>query len=192
LSNLNIFSLQYEDFLLLDMSNSHSFSTHHFLLKFIYKACSVSGHVYVSYMYQFYLYIYFCAIFTYKMYLPYIRTDLISISYKQIFFLISSKFDMYCASCDNIPFWRWLKRQWTLTTYIYCNDFHGVKLSSLRNFNDDCTGEYVCSLRFESIIKFIAYTLKISTRFSMKNSLKMPKKKSEAIIRRTDNTMAKW
>ena len=50
------------------------------------------------------------------------------------------KFDMYCASCDNIPFWRWLTKRRTFTTYIYCNDFHGKKLSSLRNFNDDCTG----------------------------------------------------
>jgi hypothetical protein len=146
----------------------------------------------VSYRYQFYLYIYFCAIFTYKMYLPYIRTDLISISHKQIFFLISSKFHMYCASCDNIPFWRWLKSNRNLGTSIYCNDFYGRKLLNLLNFNDDCTSEYLCTLSFESIIKFIAYTLKISTLFSMKNSLKMPKKKSEAIIRRTDNTMAKW
>ena len=51
------------------------------------------------------------------------------------------KFHMYCASCDNIPFWRWLRRQSTFTTYIYCNDFHGKKLSNLflTNFNDDCT-----------------------------------------------------
>jgi hypothetical protein len=160
----------------------------------------MSGHVYVSYRYQFYLYIYLCAIFTYKMYLPYIRTDLISISYKQIFFLISSILYMYCTSCDNIPFWKWLQSNRSFATSIYCKDFGNGKLLNLQlsnfkddsNFNDDCPGEYLCTLSFESIIKCIAYTLKISTRFPMKNSLKMPKKKSEAIIRRTDNTMAKW
>jgi len=108
-------------------------------------------------------------------------------------FLISSKFAMYCAGCGNIPFWRWLTRKQRLTTSIMCNDFNGEKLSNLQpNKVTDCFGEYLCTLGFESIIKFIAYTLKISTRFSMKNSLKMPKKKSEAVIRRTDNTMAKW
>ena len=107
---------------------------------------------------------------------------------------------MYCASCDNIPFWRWLKSNRNFATSIYCKDFGNEKLLNLQlsnfkddsNFNDDCPGEYLCTLSFESIIKFIAYTLKISTRFPMKNSLKMPKKKSEAIIRRTDNTLAKW
>ena len=168
--------------------NSHSFSTHHFLLKFIYKACSVSGHVYVSYWYRFYLYIYLCAIFTY---LSHIRTDLISISYKQRYFvLISSEFDMYCRGCNNIPFWRWLKRNQTFSTSVTCYDFDEKKLSNLQS-NQVCSGEYLCTLSFESIIKFIVYTLKISTCFSMKNSLKMPKKKSEAVIRRTNNTMAK-
>jgi hypothetical protein len=33
----------------------------------------------------------------------------------------------------------------------------------------------ICVLRFESVIKFIAHALKISTRFSMKKSLKIPK-----------------
>jgi hypothetical protein len=42
----------------------------------------------------------------------------------------------------------------------------------------------ICVHGFESVITFIVYTLKISTRFSMKETLKIP-------ILRTDNKMAK-
>jgi hypothetical protein len=42
----------------------------------------------------------------------------------------------------------------------------------------------ICAHGFESVITFIVYTLKISTRFSMKETLKIP-------ILRTDNKMAK-
>jgi hypothetical protein len=69
LSNLvSNFALQYEYFLLLHRSNYHSFSTRHCLLKFMYKAWILSGNVYVSCGYRFYIYIYFCVIFTRYLY----------------------------------------------------------------------------------------------------------------------------
>ena len=78
-----------------------------------------------------------------KVYHLYLQNNPISVVEKNAFNMLPNlkelKFHMYCASCDNIPFWRWLRREWTLRTYIHCNDFHGRKLSSLRNFNYDCT-----------------------------------------------------
>jgi hypothetical protein len=46
-------------FLWLHISNCHSCSTRHFLLKFMYTVWILSGNVYMSYMYRFYLYISF-------------------------------------------------------------------------------------------------------------------------------------
>jgi hypothetical protein len=84
---------------------------------------------------------------------------------------------MYCGGCNNIPFWRWLNETQTYPTSITCNDFDGEYLSNLQPNNvTDCFREYLSTLGFESIIKFIAYTLKTSTCFSMKKTLKMPKK----------------
>ena len=99
---------------------------------------------------------------------------------------------MHCGDCDNIPFWRWLKVNQKFSTSITCYDFGKKYLSNLQPNNvTGCFGEYLCTLGFESAIKFIAYTLKISTRNSMKKRLKIPKKLSEAVIQRTDNAMAK-
>jgi hypothetical protein len=39
---------------------------------------------------------------------------------------------MHCGSCDNIPFWRWLKLNQKFTTSITCNDYDGEKLSNLK------------------------------------------------------------
>ena len=72
----------------------------------------------------------------------YLQNNPISVVEENAFYNLPNlelKFHMYCTSCDNIPFWRWLRRQLTFTTYIYCNDFHGVRLSKIRNFNDSCT-----------------------------------------------------
>ena len=90
---------------------------------------------------------------------------------------ISSKFDMYCGGCENIPFWRWLKGNQLFSLSVTCNDYGGEYLYNLQPNNvTDCFREYLSTLGFESIIKFIAYTLKTSTCFSMKKSLKIPKK----------------
>ena len=51
-SNLIMFYFHYKYFLLLHMSNCHSFSTHYFFLKFTYQVWIVSCHVYVSYRYR--------------------------------------------------------------------------------------------------------------------------------------------
>jgi len=52
---------------------------------------------------------------------------------------------MHCGSCDNIPFWRWLKEDQTFTTSITCNDFDGERLSKLQLNLTDCLGEYLCT-----------------------------------------------
>jgi hypothetical protein len=83
---------------------------------------------------------------------------------------------MRCGSCHNIPFWRWVKRDHTFTTDITCSDFGGIRLRYVQLDNvTDCFGEYSCTFGLESIIKFIGYTQKISTCFSMKKSLMIPK-----------------
>ena len=71
---------------------------------------------------------------------------------------ISSEFDMYCDSCDSIPFWTWLKLNQKISTSITCRDYGGEKLTNLQqnNFND-CFSEYLSTFGFESVIKFIAY-----------------------------------
>jgi len=68
---------------------------------------------------------------------------------------------MYCAGCDNIPFWRWLKRNQKFSTSITCYDFDDEYLYNLQPNNFiDCFSEYLCTLGFESVIKFITYTQK--------------------------------
>jgi hypothetical protein len=49
---------------------------------------------------------------------------------------------------------------------IACYDYDGEALSNLQANNfTNCFGEYLSTFGFESVIKLIAYTLKISTRF---------------------------
>jgi len=73
---------------------------------------------------------------------------------------------MHCGECSNIPFWRWLKRNQKFSNYITCYDYGGEILSNLQPNNiTDCFSEYLSNFGFESIIKFITYTLKLSTRF---------------------------
>ena len=73
---------------------------------------------------------------------------------------------MYCGSCDSIPFWRWLKLNQKFSTSITCYDYNGEKLFNLQpNDFTDCFSEYLSTFGFESVIKFIAYTLRIATRF---------------------------
>jgi hypothetical protein len=73
---------------------------------------------------------------------------------------------MYCGWCHTIPFWRWLKLSQKFSYSIACYDYDGEALSNLQANNfTDCFGEYLSTFGFESVIKFIAYTLKISTRF---------------------------
>ena len=47
--------------------------------------------------------------------------------------LTSLAFDMYCGGCDNIPFWRWLRKQTTIS--VTCNDYDGKSLSNLQLSN---------------------------------------------------------
>jgi len=76
---------------------------------------------------------------------------------------------MYCGDCDNIPFWRWLKRNQQFSLSVTCNDYNGEYLYNLQPNNvTDCFSEYLCTLCFERVIKCIANTLKISNCFSMK------------------------
>ena len=84
---------------------------------------------------------------------------------------ISSKFDMYCGGCENIPFWRWLKGNQLFSLSVTCNDYGGEYLYNLQPNNvTDCFGEYLCTW-FERVIKCIANTLKISTCFFYENDL---------------------
>jgi hypothetical protein len=51
---------------------------------------------------------------------------------------------MYCGGCDNIPFWRWLRKQ--TTTSVTCNDYNGKSLSNLQLSNiTGCFREYLCT-----------------------------------------------
>jgi hypothetical protein len=53
---------------------------------------------------------------------------------------------MHCGSCENIPFWRWLKGNHTFNTSITCNDFDGEHLSNVQlNTFTDCFSEYLCT-----------------------------------------------
>jgi hypothetical protein len=73
---------------------------------------------------------------------------------------------MYCGSCINIPFWRWLRLNKKFSNSITCYDLEGEKLSNLKpNRVADCFSEYLSTFGFESVIKFITYILIISTRF---------------------------
>ena len=73
---------------------------------------------------------------------------------------------MHCGGCTNIPFWRWLKRNQQFSTSVTCSDYDGEKLSNLQASSfTDCFSEYLSTFGFESAIKFIAFTLKLSTRF---------------------------
>jgi len=57
---------------------------------------------------------------------------------------------MYCGGCDNIPFWRWLKKNQKFTS-VTCNDYDGESLAKLQPNNfTDCFSEYLCTLSFES------------------------------------------
>ena len=53
---------------------------------------------------------------------------------------------MNCGSCDNLPFWRWLKGNHTFNTYITCNDVDGEHLHNVQLNNvTDCFSEYLCT-----------------------------------------------
>ena len=127
------------------MSNYQLFSARQFLLKFMNQDCGVSSHVYVSYMHRLYLYIYICIIFTkYLSQGSLMRTYLISISHKQRYFFISSRLDMHCGYCNNIPFWKWIKLHRTFSLFANCNDYDGAHLSTLQQNNDTgCFSEYL-------------------------------------------------
>jgi hypothetical protein len=63
-----------------------------------------------------------------------------------IYIFICSDFDVHCRGCDNIPFWRWLKRNQTFSASIICNDFDREYLSNLQTNNvTGCFGEYLCT-----------------------------------------------
>ena len=98
----------------------------------------------------------------------------------------SSKFGMYCSSCRNIPFWRWLKINQELSSSITCYDNGGKKLYNLQpNKDTDCFSEYLSTLGFESVIKFIAYTLKYRPVL-FEEKFDQSKGESEAVNRRID------
>ena len=51
--------------------------------------------------------------------------------------LTSLDLHMYCGGCENIPFWRWLRKQ--TTTSVTCNDYDGKSLAILEPNNlTDC------------------------------------------------------
>ena len=50
--------------------------------------------------------------------------------------LTSLAFDMYCGSCGNIPFWRWLIGYHTFNISITCKDFDGKHLHEVPLNND--------------------------------------------------------
>ena len=51
---------------------------------------------------------------------------------------------MHCGGCDNIPFWRWLRKQ--TATSVTCNDYDGKSLSNLQPSNfTGCFREYLCT-----------------------------------------------
>jgi hypothetical protein len=127
------------------MSNYQLFSTRQFLLKFTNQAWRVNSHVYVSYMHRLYLYIYICIIFTKCLSQgSLMRTYLISISHKQRYFFISSKLDMHCGYCINIPFWKWIKLHRQFSSYTNCYDYDGGQLSKLQLDNvARCFSEYL-------------------------------------------------
>ena len=66
---------------------------------------------------------------------------------------------MYCGGCDNIPFWKWLKETQTYPTSITCNDFDGKNSLTYNLTMVLVPLVSTCVLGFESVIKFIAWTL---------------------------------
>jgi hypothetical protein len=81
------------------------------------------------------------------------RTYLISISHKQRYFFISSKLDMHCGYCNNIPFWGWLKLIPLFSTYVKCYDYDGEQLSKLQPNNvTGCFSEYLGILGLNYLI----------------------------------------
>ena len=54
--------------------------------------------------------------------------------------------DMYCGGCNNITFWRWLKRNDKFSLSVTCNDYDGEYLYYLQPNNvTGCFGEYLCT-----------------------------------------------
>ena len=80
--------------------------------------------------------------------LQYIRMDNNSIAFVSEYAfenlpnLTSLTFDMYCDSCGNIPFWRWLIGYHTFNISITCKDFDGKHLHEvpLNNVTDCSDG----------------------------------------------------
>ena len=105
--------------------------------------------------------------------------------------VISSNFDMYCGSCENIPFWRWLKETQKYPTSITCKDFDRKYLPSLQLNNvTDCSGEYLCTWFWKCYQIYCIYINNIDPLFYAEK-FEDTKEVIRSLILRTDNTMAK-